>query len=254
MKTVSRLIQSIACLWLAVGFASPLHGGVLINSYRFAVSGATDPNFASVVLLLHGNGTNGGTTITDNSSAARTMTPSGNTNTSTAQFKYGTAAVRFDGSGDHLSCPHASAFNFGTGDFTIEFWCRWVSKANFQTAYKMGSAAGSLSIGTGDGNGFFTVTVGGGVTTTETGTQPSIDTWYHFAFVRSSGVIKIYRDGVQTASSTNSGSISQTATINIGSTGSGSSMNAYIDDFRITGGVARYTSSFTPPTAQFPDS
>jgi len=225
----------------------------LLNPYVFGPS-ATDPYFANVLLLLHGNGTNGGTTITDSSSAARTLTPSGNTNTSTAQFKYGSASIKFDGSGDHLSCPHNSAFNFGTGDFTVEFWCRWISKANFQSAYIMGGGGGSLRIGTSDGNGLFAVTIGGSIDTIETGAQPVIGTWYHFAFVRTAGVVKIFRDGVQRASASNSGSISQTATIYLGSTGASSSMNAYLADYRVTGGVARYTTTFTPPTAQLPDS
>lgn len=76
----------------------------LVNPYRYAIAG--DPYFSSVVLLLHCDGSNGGTTFTDHSSAARTLTASGNTNTSTAQYKFGTASGRWDGSGDHLSCPH----------------------------------------------------------------------------------------------------------------------------------------------------
>ena len=224
------------------------------SPFNFAPPPGGDPDFASVSLLLHCDGTNGSTTFTDNSPSPKTVTPSGNTQITTTNPKFGTGAALFDGSGDHMAISHNTAFNFGTGDFTIEFWARWTSKANFQVAYTMGSAAGSVRIQTGDGNGLMTVTVGGGVTTTESGAQPDAGVWYHYAFTRASGTMRIFRDGVQRASNTNAGSISQTATIYIGSTGTGSSFNGRLDEVRVTAGIARYTSNFTPPTEAFPDS
>ena len=47
IKTISRLFQSIACLWLAVGFALPLHGGVIINSYIFTTAAGVATSYAN---------------------------------------------------------------------------------------------------------------------------------------------------------------------------------------------------------------
>lgn len=221
---------------------------MLINPYRFAAAG--DPYFANVVLLLHGDGADGSTTITDSSGNAFSVTAIGNAQIDTAQSVWGGASIILDGSGDGLSIPHDTDFNFGTGNFTIEFWARWNSKANYQQIYVMGSGAGSLAISTGDSNGLFNVTIGGGVNTTEAGAQPNTGQWYFYQFIRTSGVVKIYRDGVERASGTNSGSISQTATIYLGrNTGGGAVFNGWVDDLRISN-IAR-----TPgiPTAAFPN-
>jgi hypothetical protein len=222
------------------------------SPFNFAPPPGGDPDFASVVLLLPCDGTNGSTTFIDASSYGHTVTPSGNTQITTTNPKFGTGAALFDGSGDHMAIAHNAAFNFGTGDFTIEFHARWTSKSNFQAVYVMGSAAGSIRIQTGDSNGLFTITIGGGVTTTESGAQPDVNVWYHYAFIRSAGNMRIFRDGVQRASNTNSGSISQTATIQIGSTGTGSSFNGRLDDFRVTA-LARDPADL-PPAEAYPTS
>jgi hypothetical protein len=56
-----------------------------------------DLNRSNVSLLLHGNGTNGSTTITDNSPSPKTVTAVGNAQISTAQSKYGGGSIAFDG-------------------------------------------------------------------------------------------------------------------------------------------------------------
>ena len=76
----------------------------------------------NVSLLLHGNGTNGSTTITDSSPTPKTVTAVGNAQISTAQSKFGGASIAFDGTGDYATVPSASAFDFGTADFTVEAW------------------------------------------------------------------------------------------------------------------------------------
>ena len=78
-----------------------------------------DPHYANVSLLLHGDGADNGTVFTDNSHSPKTVTAYGNAKTSTAQSKFGGSSIFFDGNGDYLVSPSNSAFQFGTGDFTI---------------------------------------------------------------------------------------------------------------------------------------
>ena len=96
---------------------------IYINSYSFAATDPnTDPNFANVSLLLHGNDTNGSTTITDSSPSPKTVTAVGNAQISTAQSKFGGASIAFDGNGDWCQIANNVAFKFGSGNFTIEYW------------------------------------------------------------------------------------------------------------------------------------
>ena len=82
---------------------------------------------------------------------------------------------------------------------------------------------------------------------------PSIDTWYHVAYVRSSGTTKLYIDGTEIISVADTTNYTDT-NFTVGGWYSNSYLlNGYIDDLRITKGVARYTAAFTPPTAAFPD-
>ena len=81
-----------------------------------------DQVFNNVSLLLHGDGTNGSTTITDSSLTPKTVTAVGNAQISTAQSKFGGASIAFDGTGDYLTVPDNADFEFGSGNFTIEGW------------------------------------------------------------------------------------------------------------------------------------
>jgi hypothetical protein len=82
-------------------------------------------------------------------------------------------------------------------------------------------------------------------------------TWFHVALARASGQTRLFKDGTQVGSTYSDSSnysnaemrlFARTDTFN-----SGAHLNGYIDEFRITKGVARYTANFTPPTAPFPD-
>ncbi|RYZ95467.1 MAG: hypothetical protein EOO68_18500, partial [Moraxellaceae bacterium] len=83
--------------------------------------------------------------------------------------------------------------------------------------------------------------------------QPN--TWTHVAFVRKSNVLKIFVNGIEGYSGNNNINFSSSAFTTIGGSATGNDFNryfnGYIDDLRITKGVARYTGNFTPPTAQF---
>jgi hypothetical protein len=79
--------------------------------------------------------------------------------------------------------------------------------------------------------------------------------WNHCAISRSGNNFKMFLNGEETASATSSESINNNYNVlKIGDDeGSNNSANGRIDEVRITKGVARYTSNFTPPTQPFPN-
>ena len=81
-----------------------------------------DVYYPQTSLLMHFNGTNGSTTMTDNSKNNTTVTSVNGTAISTAQSKFGGSSVLFDGTNDLLTIPNNSLFDLSSGDFTIEFW------------------------------------------------------------------------------------------------------------------------------------
>lgn len=210
-------------------------------------SGATDPDFASVVLLMHFDGADGSTTFTDNSSSAKTLTAVGNAQLDTAQQRFGTASGLLDGSGDYVSAAASTDFEFGSGNVTIEGWLRLSDVANFSVFY------------TEDGNTSLHVDADRWVwranNTNVFVTADTIpaNTWFHFAFVRNGSTSRVYRDAVMVATGTSVDCANSNSAIRIG-TGY-LSLTGHIDELRITKGVARYTAAgFTVPTAAFPDS
>jgi hypothetical protein len=85
------------------------------------------------------------------------------------------------------------------------------------------------------------------------------NTWYHFAACRSGSTLKLFVDGVEEYSGTDTTDYTSSASFNAGDRQDLDPfgqypLDGYIDDLRITKGVARYTANFTPPTAAFPDS
>ena len=232
---------------------------IYINPYSFA-GAATDPNFANVSLLLHGDGTNGSQTILDSSSTPKTVIVVGNTQISTDQSAFsGGSSIAFDGSGDYLTLPGGSAFEFGTGDFTIEMWVRAASLSGFQVLID-GRATGSSSPSqrfTAYTNGSSLVWVLDG--TDYGGGTLATNTWHFIALSRNSGSVRAFNDGTQvgsTATNTSSLGIGASRPI-IGGAGdvpTALNFNGFMEEIRFTKGVGRYTGNFTSPTAPFPDS
>jgi hypothetical protein len=246
---------------------------ILINPFAHGGIGGpspsqdTDPNFASVVSLLHFDGADGATTFTDNApgSPTRIWTPSGNAQIDTAQSKFGGASGLFDGAGDYLETADSPDWHFGSGDFTIEAWVRLNALgANQSIVLQIGATFTNAEVGFGVlvatdnklscfiGDG--TVTLKGHCTG---GSALTTGQWYHIAYTRNSTDFATWIDGTQ--NSTASGSETQansTQVVRIARADASNNfyLNGWIDDLRITKGVARYTGNFTPPSSAFPDS
>jgi len=237
---------------------------IVINPYQYAapIGPSADPYSDYVSLLLHGNGTNNSTTVTDSSGYNHAVTPVADAKISTTQNKFGGASIYLDGSGDCLSLPDdQSAFNFGTGDFTIECWIYWVGGSYgtiFSQRHDLTTENTGISWRIDDSNDvilFFHGKASEGSDYFYTQDDViSKNTWTHIALTRNGNTFTIWVNGQSEATNTSTISMIYHAPI-IGRTLGRASeyLNAYLDDFRITKGVARYTSNFTPPTAELPD-
>jgi hypothetical protein len=216
---------------------------------------STDPDFASVSLLLHMDGSNGSTTFTDSSSANRTITANGDAQISTAQSKFGSASAILDGTGDYISAGSA-AFNPGSSDFTIEWWQKLSATGSTYSTIAMGSDSGIRS-----SDGLIQIYYNGGVpgstNVAASSSGVSNTNWNHIAIVRSGSTLYLFLNGsLLTNDAANSVHAFGGDRFDIGrSTGTyGNAFNGYIDELRVTVGVARYTATFTAPTAPFPNS
>lgn len=249
---------------LAIGFntTSQYYNGYISNLrlvkgtalYTAAFTPPTAPLTAITNTSLLLNTINGG--IYDNAMQNNLITV-GNAQISTTQSKFGGASMSFNGSSSYLQGPVNTGYSFGTGNFTIEFWVYVISyTATATTVVRTASTTGWVCqfFAASANKMVFTL----GVTSILTDTaSPSTNTWTHFAIVRSGTTLSMYRNGTSVASATNSTAINPTTVLLVGCGGDSNNalygLNGYIDDLRITKGVARYTANFTPPTSQFLD-
>jgi len=222
----------------------------------------TDPYRSQVSLLLHGDGTNGSNTIVDSSPSPKTVTAVGNAQISTAQSKFGGASIAFDGSGDYLGLPAVSDLAFGTGNFTVETWV-YISSYAPINGYALIDTIPIGGLGSRLAAFVWVILPSGKLDvfslSSFKGSSTSIvplNQWVHLALVRNGAIWQYYINGVKDGTEyTYSRDLSLAQGALIGRIGDGNTyfFNGYIDDFRITKGIARYTTNFTPPSAPFPD-
>jgi len=174
----------------------------------------------------------------------------GNAQIDTAVKKYGTGSMEFDGTGDYLDTVSTEALTFGTGDFTIEFW---ISTSNNGNIMNPSTATGSGYWGLLMQSGNLRWNNSYAVTNLWQISASAIQdgSWHHVAISRASGSTKIFYDGTLQSTQADTTNYSGTGAWRIGS-GNLAAFNGYLDDFRITKGVARYTANFTAPDAALP--
>jgi hypothetical protein len=177
----------------------------------------------------------------------------GNAQVSTTQAKWPPTGMYFDGTGDYLTVIDKPELRFGTAPFTVEFWLyastpvivtkALVSKGGSNTGWQI-QISGSDEIQFIFGS------------TAVASAVLSSNTWTHVAVVREgtgTNQTKIYVGGVNTGVATVSTDFNQTSPLYVGASRLITDLfTGYIQDLRITNGVARYTANFTAPTAAFP--
>ena len=187
---------------------------------------------------------------TPSTRTAKIISVLGDVSVDTSVKKYGTGSAKFDGVGDGLTIPSSSDFGFGTGDFTIEGWFYHISNAT-QDMFEFrvnGTSQAAISLSYSSSN--LVLTVLGSARITGTSALPSNNTWYHVVLMRASGNTMLYVNGARVGSTWADSTNYITAPLFIGTRYDNTiPWNGYIDDIRISKGIAKYsTSSFVTPT------
>jgi hypothetical protein len=226
-----------------------------------------DPFFDYVSLLIPGNGTDGGTTITEITGKTVNNT---NVITTTEKSKFNGSSLYFDNGSSldydfdnpiysYLIAAPSTDYNFGTGDFTVEMWVCMVDEIEPNILF---SASGS---GFNDG---WDLSIGSGVLSfgipgaayllTGFDNPMASGVWHHVAATRESGTLRIFVNGIEAAEENNfdtNRSLTSATGVGIGTNPDipeATPFKGNLAEIRITKGVARYTADFTPPNAPFP--
>ena len=212
--------------------------------------------------LLHMDGANGSTTFTDES--GKTWTATGGATIATAQSKFGGASGYFDATGQVKITSAVPDFDMGTGDWTVDMWFRPSSHTSQYAALLVGGTSWT----TGSGGLYYYQNIKKvgciwnqfvplGPPTLVSGTLTD-DTWYHVAFVRNGIDFRLYVDGMvvsnRNMSPTDVFSFNNQNSTEIGGgtwDGADGQYKGYIDELRVSKGIARWTANFTPPTAPY---
>ena len=173
----------------------------------------------------------------------------GDTATSTSQVKFaGTKSIYGDGSGDYVKMPIEP---IGTDDFTVEAWIYPTSLGSYATAISGATIGGGLGVVMRIDRWFI-----GNNTTNQMFTSAAnkfvVNQWQHIAMTREGTSLRLFYNGTLFDSGTNSYNLNQTDYVLYAAYTDGSylSFGGYIQDVRITKGLARYTANFTPPAAE----
>jgi hypothetical protein len=210
------------------------------------------------------DGANNSTTFTDSSSSGLTATVSGSAKLGTDQQKFGTASMNCN-SGTNANLTYTSnALDVTTGSqsFTWEFWAyvtAVTAATGFSSTYyimeSQGGADVAVSLKAGSGGNKYWAFARDNSSGWDHQNPVILNQWQHVALVKNSFVFNLYVDGVKsTASSTINSVYDNSLFFSIGPRQSGSQNKLYMDEVRITIGVARYTADFVPPVNAFPNS
>jgi len=220
--------------------------GTVVYSGSFTPPSSPLTSIANTAFLIKGTNAS----IIDFTSKNNIITV-GNTVTSTAQAQFGSTSVFFDGTGDWLNIPHAPYQMVRSYDFTIECWAYPTGGAGANRGIlSKGTASTGWSIIASSSNtwGFIHTN------TTVTGGVPvDLNRWYHVALVRSGTTLRLWVNGSLAAEATGvSTDFNQVPNLYVGCGRTEDiPFTGYIDEVRITPGVARYSVAFIPSLTAF---
>ena len=217
-------------------------------TYKKADAYGTITTNDGTYLLINGKGVGEFTTGVP---TGKTGVIAGDAQLDTAQKKFGTASLVLDGTTDHLNYPTDQDFGFGTTNFAVECFIRpaSVSGTQYFLDFRDASASDTAPVLYLDGT---TLHYAVGNTSQINGGTLATNTWYHVAVARSGGTTKLFLDGTELGTYSDSNDYGATKPLGIGGQYSGADeFGGHIDEVRISKASPRYTAAFTAPTAAF---
>jgi hypothetical protein len=216
-----------------------------------------DTHFSKVTAMFNFDGSDGDTTTTGLDASNKNLSISYATGDqlSNTQKKFGATSIYV---ADGIELSSSDGFNMGTGDFTMEAWFYFTDFSQSYALFDQWDSSGSTrhqiwmgktSSGTAGRLSWYYAG-----TSVFHSANPAVSTgaWTHIALVRHSGTLKIYINGTADSNTqSHTGQFGRTAGMAFGdqlSGGASGRAQYYLDDLRITKGLARYTSNFTAPT------
>lgn len=209
-------------------------------------------------LLLHGDGNDSSTTIIDSGSTVHTVTAYGNAQIDVGKYKFGGSSILFDGYADYLSIPDHDDWHMGTGAFSVDMFVMFNSlatHAGFFQQYVNGDNYVEFYWDGPTGKLWFEIAEAASLSPSMSYSWvPDVNTWYHLAVKRgASNNWAIYINGVSVATSSSSADWPDFATaLEVGKLSIGTYQYGWIDEFRISKGVDRFPTNFTPPSVEYP--
>lgn len=207
-------------------------------------------------LLLHCDGADGSTTFIDSATGKSVSVSNGSPQIDTAQFKFGGASLLLaNASSDQIRLADHDDWNFGSGDFTVDFWIRIPANPGGSKGIISQYTSGYFRIVMLNGSKIYWDCNAGGTARWELSgnTVISNDTWTHVACIRYGNTQTIYVGGVaQTATGSYTGSLDNLSDpFNIGYDAAFGTLSCWLDEIRVSKGIARWTANFTPPTKAY---
>jgi hypothetical protein len=225
------------------------------KTYSTPFADLTRPN--QIDFITHGD-VGSGTTFTDSSVNNLTLT-SANGASHAGTGPFGGSAMSFvRASSQQITSPSNSLCDFGTGDFTIDFWFNMNSGTATNTrmhALNIGSGSSTnVSFDFNDsGYGIWLYWMSGGSNhIRQSGNYHNDGLWHHCAFVRDNGTCRLWIDGAYIGGVSYATQIGATQSLYIGSASGGQHWDGYIDEVRIIKGTALWkgASDFSVPTSR----
>ncbi len=189
--------------------------------------------------------------------AGHTITASGASMThTTAKSVYGGSSMSFDGTDDYLQI--SSGFEpIGNGDFTVEAWMHCTNHNpgtgnpviwDLRTVGSPDGTSGGFALEMIKTNGQLYVydnVADSEVLADTASTTLTTNQWFHVAVTRQDNIMTLYMDGFPVAVSGTNTSAFTSSSVTIGRlrSGTGYNFSGFMDEFRISSGVARYSKS-----------
>lgn len=241
-------------------------GALLGKTYSSTSADTGDTHYEQVSILLHFDGTDGSTSFVDSSPRVKTPTAHGSAIISTDYSKFGSGALRLNGTG-YVSVPASNDFKFGAGDFSVELSCKpdassltgdkfLLAQQSSDGVWSTANSGIELYLNNGVLRARFHY---GGSAVSLGAVTPLQSTGFHEIYIgRSGDILYIGVDGVLNSTSIGTTTLNDVdVPLVIGRLGDVNSSQFYfsgrIDELRITKGVARHTENYVPSTEPYPD-